>query len=103
VSLVTRAEAAEFCRCSLETFDKHVRPHLSELLVGRSVFFRRQDLWFWANTPDGPAPASKPALQLDDEDRRELRRMLTRQRRVAAGLATADEIELVRLLGPRRT
>ena len=101
--LLTRAEAAAFCRCSVDAFDEHVRPHLPELRVGRRVLFRRADVEEWLQGPTPPrAPVPKPAPQLNAEELRALGRTLTRRQRVVLGIATPEEIEVDRILGPRR-
>lgn len=46
--LLTRAEAAERCRCSLAAFDAHVRPVLTPKRIGRRVLFLESDLDAWA-------------------------------------------------------
>lgn len=49
--LVKRPEAARFCRMSLQAFDAHVRPRLTERREGRLLFFLRTELEEWAASP----------------------------------------------------
>lgn len=39
---LTREESADYCRVSVSTFDRRIRPRLTAVLVGRRVFF-----WIW--------------------------------------------------------
>jgi hypothetical protein len=46
---MTRAEAADFCHVSVDSFDAHVRPLLPPpKRVGRRILFLRSDLEAWA-------------------------------------------------------
>jgi hypothetical protein len=104
MTLVDRRGAAAFCRVSVASFERHVRPKLPELSLGRKVWFREEDLQQWAAAPSEPAalPAPKPRPNLDQAELRQVRRMLTRGQRVKLGLATPDEIEAERALAERR-
>lgn len=64
VRLLTKREAALYCRCSISAFDAHVRPLLTERRIGRRVLFLESDLEAWAEslssggrTKLGPLPA----------------------------------------------
>jgi hypothetical protein len=50
--LLTRAEAAAFCRVSLVAFEAHVRSALSPVKIGRRVLFRKEELERWLVTPE---------------------------------------------------
>ncbi len=56
--LVKRPEAARFCRMSVQTFDAHVRPRLTEKRVGRLLFFLRSELEEWAASPEAGSSAN---------------------------------------------
>ncbi len=105
--LLTRAEAAAFCRVSVDSFDAHVRPELPELGVGRRVLFRRVDVEAWAANPDdrrarpGLAPKPPPP-QLSADARRFVRGLLTRGQRVRLGVGTPDEVEIEAAIQARR-
>lgn len=67
MKLLTKREAAAFCRVSLAAFDSHVRPTLSPKRIGRRVLFLQEDLEAWAESPSrdgktkpGRSPASPP-------------------------------------------
>jgi hypothetical protein len=53
--MMTRPEAAKWCRVSLAAFDAHVRPQLPYKQVGRRVLFHLADLDAWSQ-----AEAAKP-------------------------------------------
>lgn len=46
--MLTKAEAAKWCRVSIAAFDAHVRPKLPCKKIGRRVVFHRADLEAWA-------------------------------------------------------
>src|SRR5687767_4181301 len=46
--LLKRSEAARFCRMSVQAFDSHVRPGLTERRAGRLLFFLLTELQEWA-------------------------------------------------------
>lgn len=79
--LLTRPEAAAYCRVALGTFDAHVRGALHEVRIGRRVLFRREDLDAWLATPRAGARADTPAWKVT---RDQLGPM------AAASLSTAD-------------
>jgi hypothetical protein len=54
--MMTKAEAAKWCRVSIAAFDAHVRPQLPCKQIGRRVVFHRDDLEAWAQ-----ADATRPA------------------------------------------
>ena len=64
--MMTKAEAAAWCRVSIAAFDAHVRPHLPSKKIGRRVVFHRSDLETWAQSEAArpPAPVSKGAPSL---------------------------------------
>jgi len=45
--LLTRLEAAHLCRVSDDTFDRHIRPALSEVRVGSTLRFYRDEVEAW--------------------------------------------------------
>lgn len=54
--MMTKAEAAKWCRVSIAAFDAHVRSRLPCKRIGRRVVFHRADLEAWAQ-----AEAVRPA------------------------------------------
>jgi len=50
--MMTRAEAAKWCRVSLAAFDAHIRPNLPVKRVGRRVLVHRSDLEAWAHAEE---------------------------------------------------
>lgn len=57
--LLTRIEAARWCRVSVAAFDTHVRPHLPVKRIGRRVVFHRADLEAWAASDE-----VKPTIEI---------------------------------------
>lgn len=108
MSLLTRAEAARLCRCSVETFDQHVRPQLPVLRVGRRVLVRSEDLEAWMQAPEqGKAALRAPPKPIPLTDLRHLERIavrlpLTRGQRVRLGLGTPDEVEIEAAIAAKR-
>ena len=45
--LLTRDEAARYCRVGLRTFDRRVAPHLQPVSIGTRRFFDRKDIDTW--------------------------------------------------------
>jgi hypothetical protein len=45
--LLTRDEAAGYCRIGLRTFDRRVAPHVEALCIGARRFFDRKDIDTW--------------------------------------------------------
>ncbi len=45
--LVERLEAVQLSGCCANSFDKHIRPRLSERRIGRKVMFVRGELIQW--------------------------------------------------------
>ena len=48
--LLTRDEAARYCRVGLRTFDRRVAPHVRALSIGTRRFFDRKDIDTWLET-----------------------------------------------------
>lgn len=61
--LLTRIEAAAFCRVSPRAFDQHVRDVVPTVRIGSRVLFRREDLdaWLAEQVKAQEAPATAPA------------------------------------------
>jgi hypothetical protein len=49
-SLLTRDEAARYCRVGLRTFDRRVAPHVVAVRIGARRFFDRRDIDRWLET-----------------------------------------------------
>ena len=45
--LLTRDEAAGYCRVGLRTFDRRVAPHVRALSIGARILFDRRDIDSW--------------------------------------------------------
>jgi hypothetical protein len=45
--LLTRDEAARYCRVGLRTFDRRVAPHVRALSIGARILFDRRDIDSW--------------------------------------------------------
>jgi hypothetical protein len=61
--MMTRAEAANWCRVSIAAFDAHVRPHLPSKSIGRRVLFHRSDLEAWSLAEAAPVAKGAPSLR----------------------------------------
>ena len=48
--LLTRDEAARYCRVGLRTFDRRVAPHVRALSIGARILFDRKDIDTWLET-----------------------------------------------------
>jgi hypothetical protein len=48
--LLTRDEAARYCRVGLRTFDRRVAPHVQPVSIGTRRFFDRRDIDTWLET-----------------------------------------------------
>jgi len=48
--LLTRDEAARYCRVGLRTFDRRVAPHVRVLSIGARILFDRRDIDTWLET-----------------------------------------------------
>jgi hypothetical protein len=48
--LLTRHEAAGYCRVGLRTFDRRVSPHVRALSIGARILFDRRDIDTWLET-----------------------------------------------------
>ena len=48
--LLTRDEAARYCRVGLRTFDRRVAPHVLALSIGARILFDRRDIDTWLET-----------------------------------------------------
>ena len=48
--LLTRDEAAGYCRVGLRTFDRRVAPHVQGLFIGTRRLFDRRDIDTWLET-----------------------------------------------------
>ena len=48
--LLTRHEAAGYCRVGLRTFDRRVSPHVRALSIGARILFDRRDIDRWLET-----------------------------------------------------
>ena len=48
--LLTRHEAARYCRVGLRTFDRRVAPHVRALSIGARILFDRRDIDTWLET-----------------------------------------------------
>ena len=48
--LLTRDEAARYCRIGLRTFDRLVAPHVQVLCIGARRLFDRRDIDTWLET-----------------------------------------------------
>ena len=48
--LLTREEAARYCRVGLRTFDRRVAPYVPGLAIGARRFFDRKDIDTWLET-----------------------------------------------------
>jgi hypothetical protein len=48
--LLTRDEAARYCRVGLRTFDRRVAPHVPPVPIGARRFFDRRDIDTWLET-----------------------------------------------------
>ena len=48
--LLTRDEAARYCRVGLRTFDRRVAPYLRTVPIGTRRFFDRRDIDTWLET-----------------------------------------------------
>ena len=48
--LLTRDEAARYCRVGLRTFDRNVAPHVPPVPIGARRFFDRRDIDTWLET-----------------------------------------------------
>ena len=64
--LLTRNEAARYCRVGLRTFDRRVAPHVQPVVIGTRRFFDRKDIDSWlANQKASPYTATNaPAIGL---------------------------------------
>ena len=64
--LLTRDEAAGYCRVGLRTFDRRVAPHVQTVAIGTRRFFDRKDIDSWlASQKASPCTAtSEPAIGL---------------------------------------
>ena len=51
--LLTRDEAAGYCRVGLRTFDRRVAPHVQGLFIGTRRLFDRRDIDRWLETQKG--------------------------------------------------
>jgi hypothetical protein len=55
--LLTRDEAAMYCRVGLRTFDRRVAPYVRTVPIGTRRFFDRRDIDTWLETQkDGRSP-----------------------------------------------
>lgn len=68
--LLTRAEAARWCRVSVAAFDAHIRPHLPVKRVGRRVLVHRADLEAWAQSEDAKRAAPERARPINARPQR---------------------------------
>jgi hypothetical protein len=59
--LLTRAEAAKWCRVSLAAFDAHVRPHVNVKKIGRRILVSRAELEAWVSTGSAKHEGAPPA------------------------------------------
>jgi hypothetical protein len=48
--LLTRNEAARYCRVGLRTFDRRVAPYVQTVPIGTRRFFDRRDIDTWLET-----------------------------------------------------
>jgi hypothetical protein len=48
--LLTREEAASYCRVGLRTFDRRVAPYVQTVPIGARRFFQRKDIDTWLET-----------------------------------------------------
>jgi hypothetical protein len=93
--LFTKAEAAEFCRVSLSTFDRHVQRCLPPVRIGGRVLFHREDLLRWLDTQRRAEPGSRNFDDVADLWLADIRPVLgARARKVKRDLAARRDAEL---------
>lgn len=67
LTLLTRREAADLLRVSVNTFDRQVRNRIPKLNIGRRVLFRRIDIEDWIDKTAGCY--ERPALFQDGDSK----------------------------------
>jgi hypothetical protein len=64
--LISREEAARFCGVSLNTFDRHVRPHVLTKMIGRRVLVEEGSVREWAGQRKGGSSSGAGASAMRD-------------------------------------
>jgi excisionase family DNA binding protein len=59
--IFTKAEAAQYCRISMRTFERMVQRHLPTIPIGSRIFYHKEDLDKWLEQQKAGSSAKTPA------------------------------------------
>jgi hypothetical protein len=60
--MLTTAQAQEYLRVNRHTFEKHIRPHVPRIVLGRKHFYTKVDLEVWLEKMKTPSVSARRSI-----------------------------------------